>query len=124
VGKGQQLSEIDVVELAGGSRYGNCGNYHIPASVVAVKAIQQPFRATLQVQPPTVTSEGDARPIAWNSDGNDAEGAEPPSDCLRSGELRWAGGKFQSTVDPMNCKPGEKPGYVQVDGTGKVKLSY
>jgi hypothetical protein len=38
--------------------------------------------------------------------------------------LRWAGGKFQSTVDPMNCKPGEKPGYVQVDGTGKVKLSY
>ena len=124
VGKGQQLSEIDVVELAGGSRYGNCGNYDIPASVVAVKAIQQPFRATLEVQPPTVTSEGDARTIAWNSDSNDAEGTEPPSDCLRSGELRWAGGKFQSTVDPMNCKPGEKPGYIQVDGTGKVKLSY
>jgi hypothetical protein len=124
VGKGQRLSEIDVVELAGGSRYGNCGNYDIPASVVAVKAIQRPFRAALQVQPATVTSEGDARAIAWSSDSNDGEGGEPPSDCLRPGELRRVGGKFQSTVNEPNCKPGEKPGYLQVDDTGKLKLSY
>jgi hypothetical protein len=127
VGKGQQLSEIDVVELAGGSRYGNCGNYDIPASVVAVKAIQRPFRAALQVQPATVTSEGDARPIAWSSggsDGSDADGGEPAGDCLRPGELRWVGGKFQSTVEEVNCKRHEKPAYVQVDNTGEVKLRY
>jgi hypothetical protein len=112
---GQKGPEFDVVELAGGSRYVSCGDYHVPASVVAVEDVKRPFLAALKVQPSTVTSEGDARPIGWNN---------APRDCVRPGELRWEGGKFQGTMAQGDCKPDEEPGYVQVDDAGKVKLSY
>lgn len=118
VGKDSALA-IDVVELAGGSKYANCGQSQVPASVLAVRNIARPFRAVLQVQPPTVTSEGDAEPISWSS-GPDGE---PGQDCQRTGELRWTGGRFQSTMQDAKCAQPEKPRYVQVDDVGNVKLS-
>jgi len=120
VGSGQPTAEVDAVELAGGSRYGNCGNHDIPASAVAVKNISRPFRAVLQIQPPTVVSEGDARPIAWA----DSTDEEPMVDCLRAGEMRWAAGRFQGTMQQSSCKTADQPGYVRVDDTGIVTVSY
>lgn len=130
VGKASPSPEFDVVELAGGSKYGSCGQYNVQASVIAVKSIERPsierpFRAVLQVQPPTATSEGDA-PIAWNEPNQspNSSGDEPLKDCLRTGELRWADGRFQSAMHDAACQQPEKPGYVRVDDAGKVKLSY
>jgi len=51
-------------------------------------------------------------------------GDHSPSDCLRTGELRWVGAGFQSAIDKAQCKQTEKPGHVQVDNAGKVKLSF
>jgi len=114
-GSGPKGPEFDVVELAGGSHYISCGDYHVPASVIAVENVKRPFLAALKVQPPTVKSEGDARQVTWNN---------TQSNCLRPGELRWEGGKFQGTMAQGDCKTDDEPGYVQVDDAGKVKLSY
>ena len=120
VGKEHPSPDFDLIELAGGSQYANCGDYDVPPSVVDVKNIDHPFRAALQLQPPTVVSDADARPIAWSN----GPYGEPPNDCQRTGELRWVGGRFQDAMQEALCKQPEKPGYVQVDDTGKVRLSY
>jgi hypothetical protein len=126
VEKASASPEFDVVELAGGSKYSSCGQYDVQASVIAVKNIERPFRAVLQIQPPTVTSEGEDQPIAWNDSNNGSKSSEDETvtGCLRTGELHWAGGRFQSAINEAVCQHPEKPGYVQVDDAGKVKLSY
>ncbi len=120
VGKEHPSPDFDVIESVGGSQYASCGDYDVPPSVVDVKNIDHPFRAALQLQPPTVVSDADARPIAWS---NGADG-EPLNDCQRTGELHWVGGRFQGAMQDPVCKQPEKPGYVQVEDTGKVRLSY
>jgi hypothetical protein len=52
VGKEHPSPDFDLIELAGGSQYANCGDYDVPPSVVDVKNIDHPFRAALQLQPP------------------------------------------------------------------------
>ena len=114
---------LDALTVATESQtYIQCGRYHFAPAVVAVRAIERPFRALVDVQPTASTGHQDG--LVWGTEWR-SEGDARAIDCLRRGEIRWISGKgFDATVDaPRSSDPPTQPRYVRIDDTGKVTLS-
>lgn len=131
---GKAAPVLDALTVASERQsYVQCGRYAVAAAVVAVRSVDSPFLAAVDVQPRVVVTgevdAGGADGLVWGADGGYGGGygeEAPATDCLRTGEVRWISGKgFASTVDPSRCVQGEatQPRYVRIDQSGTVTLS-
>lgn len=109
-------AKFDAVELVGGWHYASCGNSIAPENVVSVGKIAAPFSAQVRMQPSTLLSGGDEPEYEWANPNGETEAAN----CIRSGTITWANGKFAATMDEKECASPEKPKEIRVDADGKI----
>ena len=108
----------DAVQLVGGGSYAGCGRTLVPASVIEIGKIAQPFAATVRLEPATMSS-ADGESLSWLPNEED----ESATDCIRSGQITWKDGRFHGTMDGGACAAPQSPKYVRVDDAGKITLT-
>jgi hypothetical protein len=113
-------TKFDAVTLVGGGHYASCGHSIVPENVVSLERIAKPFSAKVRIQPSTSFSEADeAQQQEWAV----PNGEEQTTNCIRSGTITWANGKFEGNMDDKECTSPEQPKDIRVaaDGTIAVK---
>jgi hypothetical protein len=112
-------AKFDAVVLVGGGHYASCGNSIVPENVVSVERIAKPFSAQVRIQPATSFSEADeSQQHEWSV----PNGEEQSTNCIRSGSITWANGKFTGNMDDKKCTSLEQPKEIRVEADGKISV--
>ncbi len=114
----------DAIELVGAAHsYKGCGVELIPETVARISRITRPFRAAVEVQPPTETSAEED--IAWEGNHFSDPDQQPIINCTRDGTLVWRKGSgfVAGTASHSTCGKAAKPHFITVTDSGDIKIS-
>jgi len=112
-------AKFDAVTLVGGAHYASCGHSIVPENAVSLGRIAKPFSAQVRIQPSTEFSEADeTQQQEWAV----PNGEEQTTNCIRSGSITWANGKFAGSMDGRECTAPEQPKDIRVDADGKIRV--
>jgi hypothetical protein len=116
--KEKHLTVLQVVELVGGGHYGSCNNSILPENIVSIGGIAKPFSAQVRIQSSVWFANVDEGQYGWSV----PNGEESTTNCVRSGSITWANGKFIGSMGDKACTSQEQPKDIRVETDGKISV--